>query len=104
VSYFELVKYTDTGGPGRRFAHPDDLADRRHGGHHHHDHRSSGLHGGAFASAGAPADVPAPLLDAMKNLRGAVRLRLRQGPLDPTTANALATILDTVAQAVEANR
>ena len=53
------------------------------------------------AGAGAPGDVPAPVLRGMENLKLALRLRLKQGPLDPTTAQAIAAALDSAAQAVE---
>jgi DNA-binding PadR family transcriptional regulator len=46
--YVGSVKHRHRDGSGRRFAHPDDLADRRHGGHHHHrhhGHRSGGRRG-----------------------------------------------------------
>jgi hypothetical protein len=101
-----VVKHADRGGSDRHFAQPDDLADRRHGRHHHHRYQKrppGDLPVRTLAGPGASGSVPAAVLDAMKNLHGAVRLRLRQGPLDQTTTNAIATILDTVAQAVEAN-
>jgi DNA-binding PadR family transcriptional regulator len=183
-------------GSDRRFAHTDDLADRRHGGHHHRHHgdRHSGRHGGrpfdygelrilalamiaeqprhgyelmkaveermggsyspspgviyptlswledmgyvtseeeagrkryrvttegqAFLTAnraavdalnarlgstGASASrgVPAPVLRSMENLKLALRLRLRQGPLDEGAAQSIAVALDAAAQAVE---
>jgi DNA-binding PadR family transcriptional regulator len=183
-------------GSGRRFAKPDDLADRRHGGHHHRHHgeRHGGRRGsrpfdygelrvlalamiaeqprhgyelmkaieermgGSYSpspgviyptlawledmgyvageeeagrkryrvttegeaflvanraavddlqarlgSPGASAShgVPAPVLRGMENLKLALRLRLRQGPLGPEAAASIAAALDAAAQAVE---
>jgi hypothetical protein len=51
--------------------------------------------------AGVPEGVPAPVLGGMENLKVALRLRLRRGPLDPTAAKTIAAALDTAAQAVE---
>lgn len=45
--------------------------------------------------------VPAPVLRGMENLKLALRLRLRSGPLDQAAADAIAAALDTAAQAVE---
>jgi DNA-binding PadR family transcriptional regulator len=45
--------------------------------------------------------VPAPVTRGMENLKLALRLRLRRGPLDQATAEAIAAALDTAAQAVE---
>jgi DNA-binding PadR family transcriptional regulator len=45
--------------------------------------------------------VPAPVLRGMENLKLALRLRLRQGPLDKATAETIAAALDAAAQAVE---
>ena len=53
------------------------------------------------AGGSAPDGVPAPVLRAMENLKVALRLRLRHGPLDQTTANTIAAALDMAAQAVE---
>ncbi|MBN9508472.1 MAG: PadR family transcriptional regulator [Alphaproteobacteria bacterium] len=50
---------------------------------------------------GRPGGVPAPVLRAMENLKLALRLRLRHGPLDPAAAEAIAAALDGAAQAVE---
>lgn len=180
-------------GSDRRFAQPDDLADRRHGGHHYRHHggrrgsrpfdygelrvlalamiaehprhgyelmkaieeRTSGSYtpspgviyptlswledmgyaaaetenagrkryritteGEAFlianraavdalnarlsqADAGAPHEVPAPVLRGMENLKLALRLRLKQGPLDRAAAQSIAAVLDAAAQTVE---
>jgi DNA-binding PadR family transcriptional regulator len=50
---------------------------------------------------GAPGGPPASVLRAMENLKLALRLRLRQGPLDVTSAETIAAALDAAAQAVE---
>lgn len=183
-------------GPDRRFAHPEDPADRHHGRHHRHHHgrHFGGRHGGrlfdygelrllvlallaeqprhgyelmktieermsggyspspgviyptlswledmgyaaveaegagrkryrvtaegeAFLTANrAAADallsrlgpagagsegVPAPVLRGMENLKLALRLRLRRGPLDQAAAQSIAAALDAAAQVVE---
>lgn len=51
--------------------------------------------------AGGAEQVPAPVVRAMENLKLAMRLRLKQGPLDQTTAEDIAAALDAAAQAVE---
>jgi len=53
------------------------------------------------ARGGRREGVPAPIVRGMENLKLALRLRLRQGPLDQTTAEAIASALDIAAQAVE---
>jgi DNA-binding PadR family transcriptional regulator len=45
--------------------------------------------------------VPAPVTRAMENLKLALRLRLRGGPLDQAAAEAIAAALDAAALAVE---
>lgn len=50
---------------------------------------------------GRPDGVPAPLLRAMENLKLALRLRLKRGPLDQATIEAIAAALDAAAQTVE---
>jgi DNA-binding PadR family transcriptional regulator len=50
---------------------------------------------------GGPTDVPAPVLRGMENLKMALRLRHKRGPIDDTAAQAIAAALDTAAQAVE---
>ena len=45
--------------------------------------------------------VPAPILRAMENLKLALRLRLRNGPLEQATAETIAAALDAAVQAVE---
>jgi DNA-binding PadR family transcriptional regulator len=49
----------------------------------------------------APEGVPAPVVRGMENLKLALRLRLRQGPIDTKAAQAIATALDAATQAVE---
>ncbi|HVZ09941.1 PadR family transcriptional regulator [Rhodopila sp.] len=46
-------------------------------------------------------DIAAPILRGMENLKTALRLRHRHGPIDQAAAEAIAAILDTAAQAVE---
>jgi DNA-binding PadR family transcriptional regulator len=53
---------------------------------------------------GRPEGIPAPVLRAMENLKLALRLRLRGGPLTPEAAEAIAAALDAAAQAVERSR
>jgi DNA-binding PadR family transcriptional regulator len=50
---------------------------------------------------GRPEGVPVPIIRAMENLKLALRLRLRQGPLDPNAAEQISTALDAAAQTVE---
>lgn len=45
--------------------------------------------------------IPAPVVRSMENLKLALRLRLQRGSLDKVAAEAIATALDTAAQAVE---
>lgn len=45
--------------------------------------------------------VPAPVVRAMENLKLAMRLRLKQGPLDRAAAESIAAALDAAAQTVE---
>ncbi|MDQ0468659.1 PadR family transcriptional regulator [Labrys wisconsinensis] len=58
----------------------------------------------ALLARAGPGEVPAPVLRAMENLKFALRLRLRQGPLDETAADAIAAALDVAARAVEKSR
>jgi DNA-binding PadR family transcriptional regulator len=53
------------------------------------------------AGDGAPKGVPASVLRAMQNLKLALRLRLRRGPLEQDVAQTIAAALDAAAQAVE---
>jgi DNA-binding PadR family transcriptional regulator len=50
---------------------------------------------------GGRGHIPAPVVRAMENLKLAMRLRLRQGPLDQAAAEGIAVALDAAAQAVE---
>lgn len=50
---------------------------------------------------GGAEPVPAPVVRGMENLKLAMRLRLRRGPLDPAAADTIAAALDAAAQAVE---
>lgn len=53
------------------------------------------------AQSGGTNAVPAPVTRAMDNLKLAMRLRFRRGPIDEQAAAAIAAALDTAAQAVE---
>lgn len=53
---------------------------------------------------GEHARPPAPVIRAMENLKLALRLRLRQGPLEDSTIDTIAAALDAAAQAVEKSR
>jgi DNA-binding PadR family transcriptional regulator len=53
------------------------------------------------AGTGASREMPAPVLRGMENLKLALRLRLKQGPLDQPAAQCIAAALDAAAQAVE---
>ena len=55
----------------------------------------------AAGGAGSPDGVPAPVVRGMENLKLALRLRLKRGPLDQTAAETIAAALDAAAQAVE---
>jgi DNA-binding PadR family transcriptional regulator len=50
---------------------------------------------------GGAAGVPSPIIRAMENLKLALRLRFRRGPIDQTAAETIAAALDTAAQTVE---
>jgi DNA-binding PadR family transcriptional regulator len=52
-------------------------------------------------ATGGRDGIPAPVLRAMENLKLALRLRLRRGPLDPTEADVIAAALDAAALTVE---
>lgn len=55
-----------------------------------------------MASAGASrADVPAPILRAMENLKLALRLEHERGPVAPERARAIAEILDRAVAEIE---
>lgn len=51
--------------------------------------------------AGGRGQIPAPVVRAMENLKLAMRLRIRRGPLDQAAAEAIAAALDAAAQTVE---
>jgi len=51
--------------------------------------------------SGAGGAIPARVLRGMENLKLAVRLRLRRGPLDQAAAETIAAALDAAAQTVE---
>jgi DNA-binding PadR family transcriptional regulator len=53
------------------------------------------------AGADGTASVPAPIVRAMENLKLAMRLRFRRGPIDQTAAETIAAALDAAAQTVE---
>jgi DNA-binding PadR family transcriptional regulator len=55
-----------------------------------------GPHGAEVAGA-----VPAPVIRAMENLKLALRLRFRRGPINQTAAETIAVALDAAAQTVE---
>lgn len=59
-----------------------------------------------LARSGGPgrAGVPAPVLRAMENLKLALRLRLREGALDPQDITAIAAAIDAAATVVEQKR
>jgi len=48
-----------------------------------------------------PADVPSPVIRAMENFKTAMRLRLKQGPLNEAAADGIAAALDAAAKVVE---
>ena len=53
------------------------------------------------AGTDRPKGVPAPVVRGMENLKLALRLRLRSGPVDQSTAETIAAALDAAAQTVE---
>ena len=53
------------------------------------------------AGEGDIARVPAPVIRGMENLKLALRLRLRRGPLDREAAESIAAALDAAARTVE---
>jgi DNA-binding PadR family transcriptional regulator len=50
---------------------------------------------------GGPGSAPAPIVRAVENLKLALRLRLKRGPVDQAAAESIAAALDAAAQAVE---
>jgi DNA-binding PadR family transcriptional regulator len=53
------------------------------------------------AGADGVVSVPAPVIRAMGNLKLALRLRFRRGPVDQAAADTIAAALDAAAQTVE---
>ncbi len=53
------------------------------------------------AGEGGREETPAPVRRGFENLKFALRLRLKRGPLDQGAAELIAAALDTAAQAVE---
>ena len=53
------------------------------------------------AGTDRPKGAPAPVVRGMENLKLALRLRLRNGPVDQRAAEAIAAALDAAAQTVE---
>jgi DNA-binding PadR family transcriptional regulator len=56
---------------------------------------------GSSPQADGPDRVPAPVVRAMENLKMAMRLRLRQGPINPEAAENIAAALDEAVKKVE---
>ena len=56
---------------------------------------------GTSPQADGPDRVPAPVVRAMENLKMAMRLRLRQGPINPEAAENIAAALDEAVKKVE---
>ena len=56
---------------------------------------------GSAGEGGRHDGVPAPVARGMENLKTALRLRLRRGPVDQAAAERIAAALDGAAQAVE---
>lgn len=55
-----------------------------------------------MATAGASrADIPAPILRAMENVKFALRLKVGQGPISPEDARTIAEILDRAVSEIE---
>jgi DNA-binding PadR family transcriptional regulator len=48
-----------------------------------------------------PNDVPSPVIRAMENVKTAMRLRLKRGPLDEASSDKIAMALDAVVKIVE---
>jgi len=57
--------------------------------------------GAGRGEGGRYEGVPAPVARGMENLKLALRLRLRRGPVEQTSADQIAAALDAAAQAVE---
>ncbi len=56
---------------------------------------------GSSGDGGRPDGVPAPVARGMENLKMALRLRLRRGPVDEAAADTIAAALDLAARSVE---
>ena len=56
---------------------------------------------GSAGKDGRHEGVPSPVIRGMENLKLALRLRLRRGPLDTEAAEKIAALLDAAAQGVE---
>lgn len=56
---------------------------------------------GGEEGGGRREGVPAPVIRGMENLKLALRLRMRRGPIEPAAAEAIAAALDAAAQVVE---
>jgi DNA-binding PadR family transcriptional regulator len=57
--------------------------------------------GAGRGEGGRYESVPAPVVRGMENLKLALRLRLRRGPLEQAAAEQIAAALDAAAQAIE---
>ena len=53
------------------------------------------------SGGGGREGVPAPVVRGMENLKLALRLRFKRGPIDQAAAESIAAALDSAAQAVE---
>ncbi|WP_240035682.1 PadR family transcriptional regulator [Hwanghaeella grinnelliae] len=62
---------------------------------------AEGLFARTGQHGGPPAHAPAPIVRAMENLKTALRLRLRQGPVEEQTIETIAAAIDAAAQQVE---
>jgi DNA-binding PadR family transcriptional regulator len=60
-----------------------------------------GRMGAGRSEGGRYESVPAPVVRGMENLKLALRLRLRRGPLEQAAAEQIAAALDAAAQAIE---
>lgn len=56
---------------------------------------------GSAGKGGRYEGIPSPVIRGMENLKLALRLRLRRGPLDAEAAEKIAALLDAAAQGVE---
>jgi DNA-binding PadR family transcriptional regulator len=53
------------------------------------------------SGSGRHGNAPAPIVRAMENLKTALRLRLREGPVDEATADVIAEAIDGAAKTIE---